>query len=392
MIFLAPGIIGTVRAEFNQANFSINGGRPGANEILAEGIPSSPPLVNPIQGFTVYPSVDAVQEFKVQTNSYSAEFGRSSGGVINLIYKSGTNQFHGSLFEFLRNSKLDANGYFANQRDLPLGSFKRNQFGASAGGPIVIPHLYNGRNRTFFFAAFEGLRERAQSNLTSTVPTDLQRAGDFSQTRNGAALVAIYDPGTTTRSGAAFVRQAFAGNLIPASRIDPVARNAAKYYPLPNRPGDASTGINNLSLGGTNPTNNNQFDIKGDENINDRNRFFLRVSHRNYDLGLPIRFPAELQPGEGGSFQPQISNNAAFDYTSNLRPTFLVDFRYGFGRTRLKFRPSSDGFDPTLLGFRHIFATTPTACISPASRPRDTSRSAPARFSGATLLKPTPGA
>lgn len=288
LVFLAPGVIGNVAPQFNQANISINGGRPGANEILADGIPSSPPLVNPIQGFTVYPSVDAVQEFKVQTNSYSAEFGRSSGGIINLVFKSGTNQLHGTVYEFLRNSKLDANGYFANQRGLARTNFKRNQFGASAGGPVVIPKLYNGHNRTFFFADFEGLRERTQSNLTNTVPTEQQRTGDFSKTVNSAgALVNIYDPVTTTRSGTGFVRTAFPGNMIPASRIDTVARNVVKYYPLPNRPPDNLGGTNNLALPGTQPNNSNSFDIKGDENINDRNRFFLRVSHRNYDQGVP---------------------------------------------------------------------------------------------------------
>jgi hypothetical protein len=351
LVFLAPGVIGNVRAEFNQANISINGGRPGANEILADGIPSSPPLVNPIQGFTVYPSVDSVQEFKVQTNSYSAEFGRSSGGIINLVFKSGTNQLHGSAYEFLRNSRFDANGYFANQRGLPLTNFKRNQFGASAGGPIYLPKIYNGHNRTFFFASYEGLRERSQSNLTTTVPTELQRNGDFSRTVSSAgAAITIYDPATTTRSGAAFIRQAFAGNLIPAARIDPVARNVMKYYPLPNRAPDNPAGTNNLALPGTAPTNSNSFDIKGDENINDRNRFFVRVSHRNYDLGIANRFPADIAIAQGDSYQPQISNNAAFDYTFNLRPTFLLDFRYGFGRTLLKFSPRSAGFDPTSLG------------------------------------------
>ncbi|MBI4876319.1 MAG: carboxypeptidase regulatory-like domain-containing protein [Acidobacteria bacterium] len=351
LVFLAPGVIGNVGATFNQANISINGGRPGANEILADGIPSSPPLVNPIQGYTVYPSVDSVQEFKVQTNNYSAEFGRSSGGIINLVFKSGTNQLHGSFFEFLRNSKLDSNEFFANSKGLALGSFKRNQFGASGGGPVHIPKLYNGRNRTFWLFAYEGLRERSQSNLLATVPTALQRAGDFSQTLNAVgAQIAIYDPVTTTRSGSGFVRQSFPGNAIPASRIDPVARNVVKYYPLPNLAGDPNTGANNLTLPGTAPTDSNQIDVKGDENINERNRFFVRVSHRNYDLPPPTRFPAELRVAEGGSYQPQISNNAAFDYTYTPRPTLLVDFRYGFGRTLLKFSPLSDGFDPTQLG------------------------------------------
>lgn len=194
----------------------------------------------------VFPSIDAVQEFRVQTNNYSAEFGRSGGGVINLIYKSGTNTPHGSMFEFLRNSVLDANNFFANSRGLPLDSFKRNQFGASFGGPVHLPKLYDGRNRTFIFASYEGLRERSAANFLNTMPTALERAGDFTQTRNAAGrVVTVYDPATTAAAGTGFVRQPFAGNRIPDSRIDPVTRNLLKYYPLPNAAGNANTGINN---------------------------------------------------------------------------------------------------------------------------------------------------
>ena len=123
---------------YNSENISINGGRPGSTDILVDGIPSSPALANPIEGFAVFPSVDAVQEFKVQTNTYSAEFGRSGSGIVNMIYNSGTNQFHGSAFDFLRNSDLDSNGFFSNLNGMPLPNFKRNQFGGSLGGPLSI--------------------------------------------------------------------------------------------------------------------------------------------------------------------------------------------------------------------------------------------------------------
>jgi hypothetical protein len=188
LVFLVPGVVGSVGFNFNNSNIQINGGRPGSNEILADGIPSSPPLVNPIQGYSVFPSVDAVQEFKVQTDNYSAEFGRSGGGIINLVYKSGTNGLHGSLFEFLRNSKLDANDFFSNARGIPLASFKRNQFGGSGGGPVYLPRIYDGRNKTFFFFAWEGLRQGQAQNTITTVPTALQRIGNYSQTRNAAVL------------------------------------------------------------------------------------------------------------------------------------------------------------------------------------------------------------
>ncbi len=212
LVFLAPGVEGDVSFTYNSANISINGGRPGSTDILVDGIPSSPALANPIEGFAVFPSVDAVQEFKVQTNTYSAEFGRSGSGIINMIYKSGTNQFHGSVFEFLRNSDLDSNGFFANKNGVPLPNFKRNQFGASLGGPVDIPKLYKGRNKTFFFFAYEGLRQGSATTLTTTVPTAAQRTGDFSHTLNAAGqLVTIYDPTTTAPQGTGYVRQPFPG-------------------------------------------------------------------------------------------------------------------------------------------------------------------------------------
>jgi hypothetical protein len=333
---------------------------------LADGIPSSPPLVNPIQGYTVFPSVDAVQEFKVQTNTYTPEFGRSGGGIINLIYKSGTNDVHGSVFEFLRNSKLDANDFFANSNGIDLASFKRNQFGASVGGPVYIPKLYDGRNRTFFFFTYEGLRQRSAANLLTTVPTEAQRSGDFSGLRNNAgAPIIIYDPTTTMQSGNTFTRTAFAGNIIPAAQIDPVGRNVARYYPLPNGLGAPNSGINNFAAAGTSPTDVNQIDARGDQAINERNRFFIRISHRKLSIGLPERFPAEVAIAEGDFYQPQISNNAAFNYTFNATPTLLMDFRYGFGRTLLNFRPRSDGFDPGQLGFPAYLAANADRVMFP---------------------------
>src|SRR5581483_10327743 len=138
LVLLAPGVHGGVGSGYNSVNISVNGGRPGSNEILLDGIPSSPPEVNYVQSYTAFPPVDAVQEFKVQTFNYSAEFGHSGGGIINLVYKSGTNTLHGSAFEYLRNSVLDANNFFSNANGVPLGSFKRNQFGGSVGGPVLL--------------------------------------------------------------------------------------------------------------------------------------------------------------------------------------------------------------------------------------------------------------
>ncbi len=352
LVFLTPGAVGKVGSNYNDVNISFNGGRPGTNEILVDGIASSPPLNNPIQGFTVFPSVDAVQEFKVQTNTYSAEFGRSGGGIVNLIYKSGTNEFHGSVFEFLRNSKFDSNNFFANSRGIPLGSFKRNQFGVSVGGPVLLPKLYSGRNRTFFFFAYESLRQRTADTLVASVPTLEQRSGDFSALRNAAgAPILVYDPVTTTPAGSGFTRQPFPGNRIPIARIDPVGRNVLPFFPLPNSAGSLNTNANNYAASGSGRSESNQFDLKFDQILNERNRFFFRISHKqatNYD---PQHLPPDIALVERGSIQPNAFNNAGFDYTAALRPTFLMNFRYGFGRAFTTIRPFGYPFDPTKLGF-----------------------------------------
>jgi hypothetical protein len=372
LVFLAPGVTGTVSTAFNSQNFSINGGRPGSTDVLVDGIPSAPGLVNPIQGFSVFPSVDSVEEFKVQTNAYSAEFGRSGSGIVNLIYRSGANQFHGSAFEFLRNSDLDSNNFFSNRNGVGLPNFKRNQFGGSVGGPLSIPKLYSAKDKTFFFVAYEGLRQGSASTTTTTVPTALQRAGNFSQTFNAAGqLVTIYDPTTTVASGSGYVRSPFPGNIIPASSINPVGANIVKYYPLPNQPGAAFSGVNNYYSAGTAVVNSNTVDAKADENINDRNRFFFRYSQRNLQQPPVLKFPAADRIAQGGNYQPQVSHSAAFDYTFTASPTFLMEFRYGFGRTALDWTTISDGFDPTTLGFPSYIAAHADHLLFPGIAPQN---------------------
>ncbi len=371
-VFVVPGVTGSVSTAFNSQNMSINGGRPGSTDVLVDGIPSAPGLVNPIQGFAVFPSVESVQEFKVQTNDYSAEFGRSGSGIVNLIYRSGTNQFHGSAFEFLRNSDLDSNNFFSNRNGVALPNFKRNQFGGSVGGPLDIPGLYHAKDKTFFFVAYEGLRQGSASTTTTTVPTALQKNGDFSKTLNAAGqLVVIYDPTTTVASGSGFVRSPFPGNMIPASSIDKVGANIVKFYPLPNQPGAVNSGVNNYYTAGNQVVNTDTVDAKVDENINDRNRFFVRYSQRNLQQPPVIKFPADVVIAQGGNYQPQVSHSAAFDYTFTASPTFLMDIRYGFGRMALDWTTLSDGFDPTTLGFPSYIAAHADHLLFPGIAPQN---------------------
>lgn len=176
--------------------FRINGGKIATTESLLDGAANT--TLYDYNAIADVPQVDAIQEFKVLTTAYAPEWGRTSGGIVTFATKSGTNQLHGSAFEYLRNSALDANSYNSDAAGLKKPHFQRNQFGYALGGPVVLPHLYNGTKRTFFFSTFEGLRQSQAGSFLGTVPTMLERKGDFSQTRdaNGNPIV-IYDPRST---------------------------------------------------------------------------------------------------------------------------------------------------------------------------------------------------
>src|SRR5215813_6069555 len=257
LVNLTPGLAGSIGNAHNAVSFSVNGARGGTFDVLVDGSSGAFPTVNGFAGVSVFPSVDAVAEFKLQAQNFPAEFGRSVTAVLNVVYKSGGNDFHGSAFEFLRNSVLDANNFYANQRGVGLSSFKRNQFGGQFSGPIR-------RNKLFFLFAYESLRERSFSSTTTTVPTELERSGNFSQTRaTPTQVITIFNPFSTrpNPSGSGFIRDAFAGNAIPQDRWDAVARNVIKYWPTPNQPGD-NIGRNNFYNVGSPKNNTDNFDIR----------------------------------------------------------------------------------------------------------------------------------
>lgn len=213
---------------------------------------------------------------------------------MNVVYKSGSNAFHGSLYEFLPDSSFDSRDYFQRRRGEALGDFSRHQFGGAAGGPLQ-------KGRTFYFASFEGLRESAFRSTTTSVPTALERQGDFSQSfaANGQ-LIRIFNPFTTRANPAGgFIRDQFPDNRIPRELMDPVALNVLKYYPPPNTAGDPVTGRNNYIASGSAALNTNNTDIRVDRNFGADGRGFMRYSHR-YVESVPLQaFPDELTVAEG---------------------------------------------------------------------------------------------
>jgi hypothetical protein len=223
---------------------TISGGRISENETVLDGITNT----KSDRGVAFVPSLSGTQEFTVQTNSYDAQFGRVGGGVTMINLKSGTNSFHGQLYDYFKNEKLRANDWVANKDGDPRTPFKNNTFGFELDGPFHIPKLIDGRNRLFFMLSFEGLREHDPGGQGRTLPLPEQLRGDFSHLyNNDGVLVTIYDPLTTTLGpdGKTYVRTPFPGNIIPALRINPVAAKVASFYPAPNLPGDGPSHQNN---------------------------------------------------------------------------------------------------------------------------------------------------
>ena len=311
--------------------FSANGVRPYQNNYLLDGIDNnslSQDLTNEAS-FVVGPSPDAISEFKVQTNSMSAEFGRSGGAVMNVTIKAGTNGFHGSVFEFLRNSSLDAKNFF----DPPTGPtppFKQNQFGAAVGGPVLLPK-YNGKNRTFFFADYQGTRIRTAHTFLATLAPVPWRTGDFS------GFNTIYDPNTTTVVNGQVIRTPFPGNQIPLQRFDPASQKLISYMPAPNVPGSvAASGVSNNYLSNpVEPDTTDQGDLRMDHRISDKDSFFARFSMSDQSLSPPAAIPPPLS---GAAFSSgDWTNNTrqgVFSETHIFSPHVINEFRAGYTRLR----------------------------------------------------------
>ena len=235
--------------------FASGGGSGNQNAMFVDGLPQNTTDTNRT---VLVPTQDAIQEFRMATSDISAEFGRFAGAVVNMTTKSGTNQFHGGVYEFLRNKDLNANNFFNNSTGQPTPAFTQNQAGANVGGPIL-------RDKTFFFFSWEGFWLRQGDPLLTTVPTEAMRMGNF------AGLPTIYDPTTTPRVP-------FMNNQIPVGRLDPTAVIMANlYYPLPTLPGNINNFSSNVNTGGS----ATQYDVRIDHDISDKQRLFARYTYWN---------------------------------------------------------------------------------------------------------------
>lgn len=335
---------GAVVSTWRMGQVTIGGGSPMGNGFLIDGISNE--KMTDYSGLS-FLTVDATQEVRVETNAMPAEYGRTNGGIISMISKSGSNEFHGNLFEYLRNDKLNANAFFTNSAGGKRPVLKANQFGGTFGGPIL-------KNKLFFFLNYEGFRQRESQQETITSPTDLQRAGDFSRTfaQNGS-LVTVYDPNTTRLADpnkpGVYVRDAFVGNRIPTSRISPIATQALNYYPKPNLPGLAVTGAQNLFLDGGVPIDKDDWGARIDYNLSPTRRISGRYTHSAIDWGFPNFFNNIADVGGQHILIPRQSSFVQF--TDAITPTLLLDVKAGINRENENQVAPGAGFDVTSIGF-----------------------------------------
>jgi hypothetical protein len=319
-------------------SFVANGVRSQLNNFMLDGVDNNEKIVDQQSSspVVIQPSVDALQEFKVETNNFSAEYGYSAGAVVNATIKSGTNQFHGDAFEFLRNDVLDARNFFLtpSQKKPPL---QQNQFGGTLGGPIM-------RNKLFFFGSFERTRTNNGNTQVLTVPTAAMKSGNFS----GQPL--LYDPDTTVpaRGGSGYARTAFQNNVIPQSRISPVAANLLALEPLPNLPGT----VNNYIANPTQTTRINRIDSRIDYHVSDDDSLFGRYSYEPAHSVNPGPFPPPLDGTS--SFQQAnhstAANGAAIGETHVFSPSVVNEFRLGYNRVHDDLTPFENSYLDSQFG------------------------------------------
>lgn len=320
------------------ADWSINGGPNAANNMLVDGSTAQNSYYPDLNANL---AVDSVEEFKVQSGSMSAEYGFTLGGVINLATKSGSNTYHGTAYEFVRNNIFDARNTFSTLK-LP---FRYNQYGASIGGPASLPKLYNGRNKTFFFANWEQYNYVNRGNANASTPPLEQRTGDFSTLKSATgALIPIYDPATTllNASGSGYTRSVFAGNIIPKSRLDPVSQAMNQFYPAPNQaPQNPFTQVNNYLSTTRGEQSMRQYTLRGDQHISNNDTLFARYTFFNAytDNGIST-WPAPEVHSRYDRFGTQ---NIGLNENHTFTPRLLNEFRLGVGRQNFPFQSASFG-------------------------------------------------
>ncbi len=362
---LAPGTVNGTdmrlrKAPFNNApsQFSTDGAGLFNNEFTIDGVPNTfADGINTRVAFS--PPQASLSEFKVQTSVFDASIGHTTGAVVNISTKGGTNEIHGSAWWWLRHSDLDTPTIFQNRSRIPgkriIPVYQDNRYGVAAGGPIVIPKVYNGKNKTFWFWTYEA-NKFGDPNVgvqTSSVPKDQWRTGDFSDLLRLGANYQLYDPATIQAiAGGRFSRQPFAGNIIPPSRIDPVGKKIMDLWPQPNQPGTAD-GRQNYFIAGKAIEDYWTTIGRFDHSFSDKDRVFVRM-HRDYWQEDKNR---AFGNSVNGIILNRINRGIMLDEVHMFSPTLVLNFRYGLTAQIFPEKRVSTGFDLASLGFAPSFVS-----------------------------------
>jgi hypothetical protein len=351
------------------AQWSVNGSLAANNDFMLDGAPNNSQAGT--NNIALVPPVDSVQEFKVQTNSYDAQYGHTGGGVVNVSLKSGGNDLHGTAYEFARRNAWDANSFQNNAAGAPRVGHYLDQYGVQASGPIYLPKIYNGRNRSFFMTNYEGYREGTPGPLTLSVPELEMRNGDFSKLADAQGRrITVYDPTTGRDVNGTWTRDPFPGNAIPSGRINPIAKNIINYMRKPNRPSPAGVAYSQQNVfipGGDQLMVDGFYNYvaKYDQRIGSKHSMFWRhaSNSRFQERNTNGLFD---EPGTDGYYRHQRINFAqVIDWISTLSPSLVVNGRLSFNRYTAKngrgqFPKGNEGFDLTTLGFpRSLAAALP---------------------------------
>jgi hypothetical protein len=339
--------------------FSSGGAPTGQNEMLVDGVPNQSYQL----GIGYNPPVDAVQEVQMQVFAADAAYGHTGGGVSNQITKSGTNEFHGTLYEFNQTTPLQANAFFINKAGQPKATDVLNQYGLTAGGPVLMPKVFDGRNKIFWFMAWEGLHEPTASANTTTVPTAAEKTGDFSALLKAGSQYQIYDPNTGTASGSTVARQPFPNNIIPPNRLNSIANNYLHYWPDPNVPGTPA-GLNNfVSDPITHRVFRNNFG-RLDFNLSERQKIFWDIRSTNYSSIGDSNYFNNIASGDEGPFR--VNWGTTLDSVHTFSPTLVSDIRLNWTRFVEDYRNPSTGFDPATLGYPPYMTSSSEALQMPS--------------------------
>lgn len=353
---LAMGVISTTQPSLVHpfdagapSALSIGGLPSQTTELLLDGSPDATWDLR----LAYSPPQDAVQEVQVKAFDNDAAYGHTGSGTANQILKSGTNQLHGTLWEFVQPNNLAANTYFNNKVGAPAPVTHLNQYGLTAGGPVVLPKVFNGRDKLFWFFAWESMKDSQPNSTFLTVPTAAERIGDFSALLAAGSQYTIYDPTTATQSGSTVTRKPFAGNMIPASRISPIAQNYLGFYPAANlTSGVSATGVNNFLSNAPTVDNFNNYLGRLDYNMSVKSRLNFDIRRTDYTQTKNNYFNNVAE----GSALYRENWGGTVDEVYTITPRSVLDIRGNFTRLNEGHGQPGTGFDPTSLGFPSYMA------------------------------------